>query len=215
LLARPGEVLDRRETRHESVEVRERLRHPGLLEQHFREPDAVRVAVPPPREVPAVGSEPAQEVGRDGPLGGQTGSGGTVVDHRFPKEHTIKGGVELEPVAGVQVADVPTVVVVTDETFDQEVIRSTLPVVVDFYADWCAPCRSAEPILQDLSETLAGRVKFTKVNVDESDVVTRSFGIHSIPTYVFLESGRERGREIGPVGSVEFHSILKRYFSFA
>lgn len=104
---------------------------------------------------------------------------------------------------------------VTDETFEQEVIRSTLPVVVDFYADWCAPCRSAEPVLEELSQSLAGRIKFAKVNVDDSDVVTRSFGIHSIPTYLFVERGREKGREIGAVGPTEFRTILKRYFSFA
>lgn len=108
-----------------------------------------------------------------------------------------------------------SLLVVTDETFEAEVIRSPLPVVVDFYADWCGPCRTVEPVLEALSSDLAGRVKFTKVNVDESDLVTRSFGIHSIPTYVFVAQGRERGREIGPVGSVEFRSILKRYFSFA
>ncbi|HEY6238834.1 MAG TPA: thioredoxin [Thermoplasmata archaeon] len=110
----------------------------------------------------------------------------------------------------------PTFILVTDETFEAEVIRSSLPVVVDFYADWCAPCRSAEPVLEELSSTLAGRVKFAKVNVDESDAVTRSFGIHSIPTYLFVERGREKGREIGAVaGSAEFRSVLKRYFSFA
>ncbi len=105
--------------------------------------------------------------------------------------------------------------VVTDDTFEQEVIRSSVPVVVDFYADWCAPCRWSEPILRELSARLAGRVKFTKINVDDSDLVTRSFGIHSIPTYLFVDHGRERGREIGPVGPTEFRSILKRHFSFA
>ncbi|MCI4348607.1 MAG: thioredoxin domain-containing protein [Thermoplasmata archaeon] len=106
-------------------------------------------------------------------------------------------------------------IVVTDDTFDNEVIRSALPVVVDFYADWCGPCKTAEPVLLELSASLAGRVKFAKINVDDSDRVTRSFGIHSIPTYLFLDHGREKGREIGPVGSVEFRSILKRYFAFA
>ena len=109
----------------------------------------------------------------------------------------------------------PNVIVVTDETFEHEVIRSALPVVVDFYADWCAPCRSADPVLQELSESLLGRVKFAKVNVDESGHVTRSYGIHSIPTYVFLDRGREKGREVGPVGPTEFRTILKRYFAFA
>jgi thioredoxin 1 len=107
-----------------------------------------------------------------------------------------------------------TLVRVTDDTFEEEVIRSPLPVLVDFYADWCAPCRAAEPVLLELSEYLAGRVKVAMVNVDESDAVTRSYGIHSIPTYLFVDRGRERGRELGITGSTEFHSILKRYFDF-
>ncbi len=101
---------------------------------------------------------------------------------------------------------------VNDATFEEEVIRSRLPVVVDFYADWCVPCRVTEPVLVDLSQRLTGRVKFAKVNVDEATAVTRSFGIHSIPTYVFVADGAERGREVGPVDPVLFRSILRRYF---
>jgi len=104
---------------------------------------------------------------------------------------------------------------VTDATFEREVIRSTLPVVVDFYADWCAPCRVAEPLLRDLSAQLAGRVKFAKVNVDEAALVTRSYGIHMIPTYVFVESGQEKGREVGSVDLVAFRESVRRYFSRA
>ncbi|HEV2428655.1 MAG TPA: thioredoxin domain-containing protein [Thermoplasmata archaeon] len=111
--------------------------------------------------------------------------------------------------------DPPAVLLVTDETFEREVIQSPLPVVIDFYADWCAPCKAAEPVLRELSARLAGRIKFTKVNVDDSDRVTGSFGITSIPTYLFVDHGREKGREIGPFGPTEFRSILKRHFSFA
>jgi thioredoxin 1 len=104
---------------------------------------------------------------------------------------------------------------VTDATFESEVVRSELPVVVDFYADWCAPCRVTEPMIRELSAKLAGRVKFTKVNVDEASAVARSYGIHSIPTFLFLQDGHERGREVGPVGTVEFRAILQRHFPSA
>ncbi len=105
-----------------------------------------------------------------------------------------------------------SVVRVDDTTFEAEVIRSRLPVVVDFYAEWCAPCLVVEPTLRELSNKLLGRVKFAKVNVDEAEVVTRSFGIQAIPTYLFLESGTEKGREVGPIDPVVFRSILRRYF---
>jgi len=102
---------------------------------------------------------------------------------------------------------------VDDTTFEAEVIRSPLPVVVDFYADWCAPCRIVQPTLQELALSLSGRVKFAQVNVDEAEVVTRSFGIHAIPTYLFIESGTEKGREVGPIDPVAFRAILKRHFA--
>jgi len=102
---------------------------------------------------------------------------------------------------------------VTDATFESEVIHSSLPVVVDFYADWCVPCRVTEPVLVDLAIRLAGRIKFAKVNIDDAANVTRSYGINSIPTYVFVESGQERGREVGPVDPAEFRVMLRRYFA--
>ena len=102
---------------------------------------------------------------------------------------------------------------VDDATFEIEVIRSPLPVVVDFYADWCAPCRVIEPTLRELAVRLSGRVKFAQVNVDEAEVVTRSFGIHALPTYLFVEAGAEKGREVGPIDPVAFRAVLKRHFA--
>lgn len=109
----------------------------------------------------------------------------------------------------------PELLLVDEETFEREVLKSSVPVVVDFYADWCGPCKVAEPILRQISGSVAGKVKFTKVNVDESDTISRSFGIHSIPTYLFVDRGKERGREIGAIEATEFRSIMKRYFAFA
>lgn len=106
------------------------------------------------------------------------------------------------------------VVLVTDETFEDEVIRSRLPVVVDFYADWSVPSRAVELSLESLSESLTGRVKFAKVNVNDSSTVANSFGIHTIPTYLFVDEGREKGREVGVVGPRELRTILQRHFSF-
>jgi thioredoxin 1 len=112
-------------------------------------------------------------------------------------------------------SDADNLLLVTEDTFEREVLRSSVPVVVDFYADWCGPCKAAEPILRQISGNLAGRIKFTKVNVDESETISRSFGIHSIPTYVFVDRGKERGREIGAIEAQEFRTILKRHFDFA
>jgi thioredoxin len=126
---------------------------------------------------------------------------------------TFKAPFEFETRGGPHMPEEFEPVRVNDETFELEVLRSSLPVVVDFYADWCAPCVLTEPVLRELSERLAGRVKFAKVNVDEATFVTRSYGIHSIPTYVFVRAGHERGREVGPVDPVAFRSILRRHFA--
>jgi thioredoxin 1 len=104
-------------------------------------------------------------------------------------------------------------ILVNDATFEAEVIHSRIPVVVDFFADWSVPSRATDPVLRELSQRLAGRVKFTKVNVDESSAVARSYGIHSIPTFLFVHGGQEKGREVGPVNSAELRSILKRHFA--
>ena len=86
---------------------------------------------------------------------------------------------------------------VTDQNFDAEVLRSDKPVVVDFWAPWCGPCRMMAPTFEDLANEYAGRVLFAKLNTDESLTVASQFGVQSIPTLLFFQGGNLVDRIIG------------------
>ena len=85
---------------------------------------------------------------------------------------------------------------VTDETFEREVLQSEKPVVVDFWAPWCGPCRAVTPILEQLSEE-QDRVVFAKVNLDESPEYASRYGVLSIPTAILFENGEPREAVVG------------------
>src|SRR5512145_16527 len=88
-------------------------------------------------------------------------------------------------------------VTVTDATFAAEVERSALPVLVDAWAPWCAPCRMIAPVIEELAAELAGRVRVAKLNVDENPATAARFGVQSIPTLLVLKQGREIDRIVG------------------
>jgi len=85
----------------------------------------------------------------------------------------------------------------TGENFESEVIKSEKPVLVDFWAEWCPPCRMLAPTLEKLSEEYRDKVKICKLNVDEAPDVANRFGVSSIPTLILFKGGKEAGRQIG------------------
>jgi thioredoxin 1 len=88
-------------------------------------------------------------------------------------------------------------VAVTDSTFDKEVRQSSIPVVVDFWAEWCGPCKMIGPSLEEISAEMAGKVKIVKMNVDENPGVPGTFGIRSIPTLILFKDGKAASQKVG------------------
>jgi thioredoxin 1 len=86
---------------------------------------------------------------------------------------------------------------VTDATFDKDVLKASGPVVVDFWAEWCPPCRAIAPALEEISKSLAGKVKIVKLNVDENPSTAAKYGIMSIPTLMLFKGGQLASRQIG------------------
>lgn len=100
------------------------------------------------------------------------------------------------------------VINVTSETFDKEVIESEIPVLVDFWAPWCGPCKMMGPIVDELSEEVSN-VKFCKVNTDEADTIAIQYRVMSIPTLMLFRNGERIDTSIGAISKDELRSFIE------
>lgn len=87
--------------------------------------------------------------------------------------------------------------VLNDENFEEEVLNSKLPVLVDFWAEWCPPCLMVAPAIEEISRKYAGRLKVGKLNVDENPLTSAKYGIQSIPTFIFFKDGKVVDQTVG------------------
>lgn len=97
----------------------------------------------------------------------------------------------------------------TDKNFESEVLQAKTPVVVDFWAEWCGPCKAIAPVIDELSEEYLGKVKFGKVNVDFNQQTAMNYGIRSIPSLLFFNNGSVVNQIIGSVPKDNIVRILK------
>ena len=99
---------------------------------------------------------------------------------------------------------------VSDKNFESEVLRSGIPVLVDFWATWCGPCRAISPIIEELAKEYSGRVKITKLNVDENPATSSQYGVRGIPTLILFKEGKVLDQIVGSVPKARLKAMIEK-----
>ncbi len=102
------------------------------------------------------------------------------------------------------------IVTVAADNFDREVKQSAVPVMVDFWAEWCGPCRMVAPALEQIAEEMDGKVRIAKLNVDDNQELAYQYGVQSIPTFILFKGGQVADRMMGAVPKAAFQSFIQR-----
>jgi thioredoxin 1 len=97
---------------------------------------------------------------------------------------------------------------VTDSTFEQEVLSSEIPVLLDYWAEWCGPCKMIAPILKDIADEYSGKIKVAKLNIDENPGTPAKFGVRGIPTLMIFKSGSIEATKVGAMSKSQLSAFI-------
>jgi len=97
---------------------------------------------------------------------------------------------------------------VSDATFDKEVLQSSTPVLVDYWAEWCGPCKMIAPVLEDMAKEYAGRLTVAKLDIDANPGITSQFGIRGIPTLILFKAGKPHAQKVGALSKSQLNAFI-------
>jgi thioredoxin 1 len=99
---------------------------------------------------------------------------------------------------------------VSDDVFEQEVLKSDTPVLLDFWAEWCGPCKAIAPVLDELAKQYEGKLRVVKINIDQNQQTPRTYGVRGIPTLMMFKNGKVEATQIGAVGKGQLTQMIDK-----
>lgn len=103
------------------------------------------------------------------------------------------------------------VMIITDESFETDVVGSETPVLVDFWAEWCGPCKMIGPIVEEIANEFEGKIKVAKINIDENEQTPAKYGVRGIPTLILFKGGEVEGTSVGALTKQQLSSFLDEH----